>query len=121
MTIRTAWLFRFARNFLRGRALALLQEWNKATIAKFTERIEEENAGQREQDEAHEQAIHGSNRASDDDPHDPRNRDQAKHNGNQQHHGKQATFPPPSSILATCPGRTQLWLRRLRQVGRPIA
>src|SRR5712692_7904506 len=79
----------FGRGWLLGGCcLALPQE---SAVAKLPENIQEEDAGDAQHDEALEKTIDGGDGATHDDPADPRERDEAEQDGNQEHHGKQWT------------------------------
>jgi hypothetical protein len=59
-------------------------------IAELPEDIEEENSGDAQHDEAFEEAVDGRDRSGVNDPTDPRKRDEAEQNGNQEHHWEQS-------------------------------
>jgi len=48
-------------------------------ITTFEEKIEEENSGEGEKNQAHEQAVDAEKRADDDDPGDAREREESEH------------------------------------------
>ena len=54
-------------------------------ITTLQENIQEEDAGEGEEDQAHEQAVDAEKRADDDDPDDARERENAEQQGKQEH------------------------------------
>src|SRR5713101_9793902 len=100
---RTGHVFSWFLTFFgRGRRLgwtcfALSQE---AAVAKLPESIQEEDPGDAQHDEALEKTIDGGDGAGDDDPGDPRERDETEQDGNQEHHRKQWTSSERSILLS---------------------
>src|SRR5205807_9983669 len=81
---------------LRGCPFALPQE---PPVAKLPENIQEEDPGDAQHNQALEETVHCGERPGDDDPTNPRERNEAEQNGNQEHHRKQWTSS--SSFIAT--------------------
>src|SRR5437016_5903478 len=83
------------RRLFRGCSFALPRE---SPVAKFPENIQKEDSGDAQHDQTFEETIHRGDSTGDNDPADPRKRDEAEQNGNQEHHGKQWTSS--SSFIA---------------------
>jgi hypothetical protein len=72
-------------------------------VAKLPENIQEKDSGDAQHDQALEETIHGGDRAGDDDPGNPGERDKAEQDGNQEHHGKQWTSSEKQLSVASDP------------------
>src|SRR6267143_5873450 len=84
------WVAKSLARFLpRGGALGFAGE--EAAVPAFQECVKKKESGQREQDQAHEQAVDRGDRTVENCPDDSEQREDAEHNGNQEHHGPHAT------------------------------
>src|SRR5262249_52415829 len=78
-------------SFLRRWRRRLLFPGNQAVIAALPKSIKKEKSRQREQNEAHEQAVDRGDSAIHDCPDNSQQREKAKDNGKHEHHGLHAT------------------------------
>src|SRR6266850_7838511 len=83
--------------FSRLRSFAFSKE---ALITEFPEHVQEENPGDAQHDQDFEEAVHGGHRSGVDDPANPRERNEAEHNRNQEHYGAHS---PPQEDGRLCP------------------
>src|SRR5215472_13689230 len=70
-------------------SLALVQERQDAVIPRLPIRVQKKHAGQGQQDQAHEEAIDGGDRAGGKRPRNPEQGNNSEHDRNQEHHRKQ--------------------------------
>jgi hypothetical protein len=80
-------------------------------ITTFEKYVQKENSGEREENQAHEQAVDAEQRADDDDPRNACEREEAEQQGKQEHEEKQK-----ASLLPSCGAVSQIRASSVRKL-----